>query len=57
MRWVDYRMSLAVTLFALLVAAAGARAEVKLPALISDGMVLQQGVKVNIWGTADPGNE
>lgn len=30
-------------------------ADVKLPSLISDGMVLQQGVKVNIWGTADPG--
>jgi sialate O-acetylesterase len=31
------------------------RADVKLPKLISDGMVLQQGTKVNIWGTADPG--
>ncbi len=31
------------------------RADVKLPNLISDGMVLQQGMKVNIWGTADPG--
>jgi sialate O-acetylesterase len=30
-------------------------AEVKLPALISDGMVLQQGVKANVWGFADPG--
>jgi sialate O-acetylesterase len=30
------------------------RADVKLPALISDGMVLQQGVKANLWGTADP---
>jgi len=28
---------------------------VKLPALISDHMVLQQGVPVRIWGTADPG--
>jgi sialate O-acetylesterase len=36
---------------------AGARAEVKLPALISDGMVLQQGMKVSIWGTADPGEQ
>jgi sialate O-acetylesterase len=31
------------------------RAEVKLPSLLSDGLVLQQGMKVNIWGTADPG--
>jgi sialate O-acetylesterase len=36
-------------------AVAAARAEVQLPALISDGMVLQQGVKVNIWGAAAPG--
>jgi sialate O-acetylesterase len=30
-------------------------AGVKLPALISDHMVLQQGMPVRIWGTADPG--
>ncbi len=30
-------------------------ADVKLPALIGDNMVLQQGKKVAIWGTADPG--
>jgi len=35
--------------------ALGLRAEVKLPSLLSDGLVLQQGMKVNIWGTADPG--
>lgn len=29
-------------------------AKVKLPALISDNMVLQEGVKARIWGTADP---
>jgi sialate O-acetylesterase len=40
---------------ALVVAEIGLHAEVKLPALISDGLVLQQGMKVNIWGTADPG--
>ncbi len=33
------------------------RADVKLPQLISDGVVLQQGVKVNIWGTSDPGEQ
>ena len=33
------------------------RADVKLPRLISDGMVLQQGMKVNIWGTADPSED
>jgi sialate O-acetylesterase len=31
------------------------RADVKLPSVLSDGLVLQQGMKVNIWGTADPG--
>ncbi len=30
-------------------------AHVRLPSLISDGMVLQSGKQVNIWGTADPG--
>jgi len=32
-----------------------ALAEVKLPALISDNMVLRQGMKVPIWGKADAG--
>jgi sialate O-acetylesterase len=32
-----------------------ARAEVRLPSIISDNMVLQQGVKVRIWGNAKPG--
>jgi sialate O-acetylesterase len=35
--------------------AASAHAEVKLPAIIGDNMVLQQGVKVRIWGNAKPG--
>jgi sialate O-acetylesterase len=38
-------------------AAAMASADVKLPALISDNMVLQQGRQVAIWGTADPGEQ
>ncbi len=45
-------------LFALLVLTpAAARADVKTHALCSDGMVLQQKAKVNIWGTADPGEQ
>src|SRR5262250_12502 len=32
-----------------------ARADVKLPALISDGMVLQQGMPAPLWGWADEG--
>ena len=31
------------------------QAAVKLPAVISDHMVLQQGMPVRVWGTADPG--
>jgi sialate O-acetylesterase len=37
--------------------APAARADVKLPALFSDGMVLQRGVEFPIWGTADPGEK
>src|SRR5947209_9866015 len=40
---------------ALLTLAAGLQGAVKLPSLISDHMVLQQGVPVRIWGTADAG--
>jgi sialate O-acetylesterase len=39
----------------LLVVAASLQGAVKLPAVISDHMVLQQGMPVRIWGTADPG--
>ena len=38
-------------------AGVGLRAEIKLPSLISDGVVLQQGMKVSIWGTAEPGEQ
>ena len=39
----------------LLTTAVGVRANVSLPDVISDGMVLQQKQKVPIWGKADPG--
>ena len=39
----------------LLVFVGVARADVRLPAIISDNMVLQQGTKVRIWGNARPG--
>lgn len=39
----------------LVVVAAAALADVKLPALISDHMVVQSGVPVRIWGWAEPG--
>jgi len=40
---------------ALLAAAASLRAEVKLPAIFSDHMVLQQGISAPVWGWADEG--
>jgi len=42
-------------LVALLALAAQAGASVRLPAVISDRMVLQQGSPLRIWGWADPG--
>ncbi|NQU10814.1 acetyl esterase, partial [bacterium] len=31
------------------------RADVRLPAVLSDGMVIQQGASVRMWGRAEPG--
>src|ERR1700759_2949634 len=39
----------------LLAATTAARADVKLPALVSDNMVLLQDSPANVWGWADPG--
>jgi sialate O-acetylesterase len=45
-------------LAALLFLSAGpARADVKPHALFTDGLVLQRGVNVPVWGTADPGEQ
>ena len=44
-------------LLAFLGCSVAAFAEVKLPALISDNMVLLQDKKANVWGTADPGEK
>ncbi|MFN0119472.1 MAG: sialate O-acetylesterase [Blastocatellia bacterium] len=46
---------LLLTFGALLAVTALARADVKLPALVSNGMVLQQGVAVPVWGWAEDG--
>ena len=35
--------------------AASANGAVRLPAIISDNMVLQQGIKARIWGSANAG--
>lgn len=47
----------ALTLAGLMLSAATGSADVKLPALVGDNMVLQQDAKLRIWGTADPSEE
>ena len=55
--WVpDLRAALVLCLLCLL-PPVGACADVVLPALIGDGMVLQRGIPVRIWGAADPGEQ
>jgi hypothetical protein len=44
-----------LTFIALTAFATAARANISLPDVISDGMVLQQNQRVRIWGHADPG--
>lgn len=46
---------LGLTVLALLVTATSLRADVKLPTVFSDHMVLQQGMSVPVWGWADEG--
>ena len=41
----------------LLATALGVKAEVKLPAIFSDGMVMQQQSNANLWGTATAGKQ
>jgi sialate O-acetylesterase len=55
----DWNANARQALFILLsmLMAAVAMADVKLPAIIGDNMVLQQGRKVAIWGWADPGEQ
>jgi sialate O-acetylesterase len=47
----------AIGLFFALVAPIEARADVKLPAILSDHLVLQREMKLPIWGWADPGEK
>jgi sialate O-acetylesterase len=51
------RSIVAMCCYSLFFGASGLRAEVKLPSLLSDGLVLQQGTKLNIWGRAEPGEQ
>lgn len=54
MRWL--RSIPVASIFAFLVIAS-ARADVRLPAVLSDHMVLQQQMPVPVWGWAEPGEE
>ncbi len=47
----------AITTFLLLALALCSRADVSLPSIISDHMILQSGVEVTLWGTADKGEQ
>src|SRR5215213_5143120 len=49
--------SLFVPLALLSVLGASVQAKVRLPAVISDHMVLQQEANVNLWGWAEPGEK
>ncbi len=51
------RVVLILSFVLLLVNAGAAFADVKLPAVISDNMVLQRGMKVPIWGWSEPGEK
>jgi len=51
------RVVAGVLLSCVLVWSGASYAEVKLPAVISENLVLQRGMKVPIWGTADAGEE
>ncbi len=58
MRKVSRQSFIGLVGFAMAASSAGSlRADVKLPAVISDHMVLQQGMPVPIWGTANPGEK
>ena len=45
------------SIFALCILCSPAFADVKLPAIFSDLLVLQREASVPVWGTADPGEE
>ena len=52
---VTSRLRFIIAGLALLAAGSSLRAEVKLPTIFSDHMVLQQGISVPVWGWADEG--
>lgn len=55
--WIASRRVVVLTLCTLALTAATSSANVRLPAIISDNMVLQAGDRVRLWGWADPNEE
>src|SRR6266568_2422255 len=51
------RISPSLFLASILLMALASRADVRLPALFSDKMVLQQGMRVPLWGWAEDGEQ
>ena len=51
------RIIFVASLACILLCAATGFADIKLPAVISDNMVIQRGMKVPIWGWAEPGEK
>jgi hypothetical protein len=51
----SFRLFIILTFF--LTVSLYAYSEIRLPQLVSDGMVLQRDAKVNIWGWASPGEK
>jgi len=51
------RIAIAAVLLVALPAPARARAALRLPALIGDNMVCQQGAQIAVWGRAEPGQQ
>jgi sialate O-acetylesterase len=49
--------SIVLAIASVLLSAGAVFADLRLPAVIGDNMVLQRGEKVSIWGWADPGEE
>jgi len=54
-RFLPFLQPAAALALALLCGGSPCRADITLPSLISDNMVLQQRDKVNVWGKAEPG--
>lgn len=51
------KMSLMLTVLAILFAAVSVQADVRLPKTFTDNAVFQRNVPINVWGWADPGEE